>query len=300
MQATQYKISTITATGSINADVNLELLFDNIPITPVTCDGEEGVLYAELGQLRKGVPKKNSVRTRKTVESCKKFDNQLTLEYRLKLRDTNNTTVLNCKIFKNGNVQMTGVKYVEQGNTFVDKIIELVRRAGNAVQDTTVLENKNYSVRMINCDYKVGFCIKRDALFKVMMVEYGNMVSFEPCIYPGVKIQYMWNVRNLRRRDGICRCAETCIQGKGNGHEEGKCKKITVAVFQSGCVIITGAQTEHQIKDTYEWINNIIFTNKEKIEKRSIAINESSEPTKKILLPKNKIISLRPLQDQLF
>lgn len=290
---TPYKISTITATGSINSDVDLMLLYDSIVIKDVISAGGEGVLYAEYGSLRKGVSKKTNVSSRKLSDNHKRFDNQLTLEYRIPLRDA--FTVLNCKIFKNGNIQMTGVKYLDQGRIFIDRIIDIIKVGPDAVANKEALKNTNYTIRMINCDYKIGFCIKRDALFKVMMTEYDNMVSFEPCIYPGVKVQYMWNQSNPCG-DGICKCNETCINGKGCGKGEGDCKKITVAIFQSGCIIITGAQTEEQINTTYEWINNILIQNKDKIEKKNITFPDMFEtPKKKILIPKSKIVSLRPL-----
>ena len=238
-----YKISTITATGSVNTPVNLDVLFENLTIEEVSSDAE-GILYAEYGTRRRGRPKKANVANKILIDGHKRFDNQLTLEYRMAL--PSKMTVMNCKIFRNGNVQMTGVKYIEQGVQFVDRIIETIKRCSSRGVDgickLECLQNTNYLVRMINCDYKIGFSIKRDALFRLMINEYENIASFEPCIYPGVKIQYMWNKHNSSK-DGLCQCEESCIQGKGDGMSLGKCKKITVAVFQSGCVIITGAQS---------------------------------------------------------
>lgn len=292
-QVSKYKISTITATGSVNTDVNLDILFGSIEIS----SGSEGVMFAEYGVHHKGVPKKASVtKRRSTGEASKRFDNQLTLEYRFKM-GTDAFTVLNCKIFRNGNVQMTGIKFIEQGSVFVDRIVDIVMSAPDTVANKTALKNTNYMVRMINCDYRVGFSVKRDALFRLMINEYENMSSFEPCIYPGVKIQYMWNIHNASKM-GICRCEEACIHGKGDGVALGKCKKITVAVFQSGCVIITGAQNKAQIDETYEWINNIIVSNRDLVEKKSIVaptmMNGVLGEKKKVMLPRSKIVSLRP------
>lgn len=296
---TDYKISTITATGSVNTDVNLDLMYAYISIQAKK--DEEGVLYAEFGNNKKGISKKANVNKRKTNTTTKKFDNQLTLEYRVKLHD--NFTVINCKIFKNGNIQMTGVKYLEQGRTFIDKLICDIRRIHSkypeVVKDVTQLRNMNYMIRMINCDYKIGFNIKRDMLFRSMISDYDNMCSYEPCIYPGVKIQYMWNINNTQR-DGVCCCSTSCVNGKGDGMNDTHCKKITVAVFQSGCIIITGAQSKEQIDETYAWINDIIIKNKDKIEKKAIQNHQlhNDEPKKKILIAKSKIVSLRPILQQ--
>uniref|UniRef100_A0A6C0BFW5 TATA-box binding protein n=1 Tax=viral metagenome TaxID=1070528 RepID=A0A6C0BFW5_9ZZZZ len=292
---TNYKISTITATGSINTDVNLDIMYEKTIIHTDKCI--EGALYAEFGNNKKGISKKANVNKRKTNISCKKFDNQLTLEYRVRMGD--DFTILNCKIFKNGNIQMTGVKFLDQGRQFIDKLIVDIKHiyANNSeiIKDVSRLCNTNYMIRMINCDYKIGFNIKRDMLFKTMISEYDNMCSYEPCIYPGVKIQYMWNVNN-RHNNGVCYCTSSCVNGKGNGLSDTNCKKITVAVFQSGCVIITGAQSKEQIDETYAWINKIIISNREKIEKKTIQtpLLNDVEVKKKIMIPKSKIISLRP------
>lgn len=299
-----YKISTITATGSVNTDVNLDVLYNDLVIGEGAA-AAEGVMYAEYGSRKKGKPKKSAVTKRKAVEGVsKKFDNQLTLEYKI-LMPHGGTTVLNCKIFRNGNIQMTGVKHITQGHTLIDRIIDIIKAAPDTVGKKEILENKNYAVRMIKCDYKIGFNVKRDALFKVMITEYENMSFFEPCIYPAVKIQYMWNIQNSMK-DGVCRCNNQCSKkdiatcnGKGDGQEQGRCKKITVAVFRSGCVIITGAQNQQQIDDTYEWMNNIISTNRDFIEKTAVVMPATQgidEKKKKILLHKSKIISLRPTQ----
>ena len=71
-------------------------------------------------------------------------------------------------------------------------------------------------------------------------------ISYEPCIYPGVNIKYFINTNN---RCGICECENLC-NGKGNGCGDGNCKKVTIAVFKSGKVIITGGQNKDQIVES--------------------------------------------------
>jgi TATA-box binding protein (TBP) (component of TFIID and TFIIIB) len=283
--ATPFKISTITATGSLTDEklnIDIDTLFDAVSIDPLCA---EGVLYAEFGKKKKGVSKKMAKRI-VVVKNYKKFDNQLTLEYKIKM-DEFHFTILNCKIFNNGNVQMTGVKYIEQGEVFLERIRDIIMGSPEMVCDKTRIKACNYQVRMINCDYKFGFSIKRDCLFNILINKYQNVCSFEPCIYPGVKIQYMWKHGNV---NGICKCPELCAINKRNSI----CKKITIAVFQSGCVIITGAQSIDQINEAYDWINAIILSNKENIEKKIVPIPVPSQGDKrKMLIPKSRILSFR-------
>ena len=52
--------------------------------------------------------------------------------------------------------------------------------------------------------------------------------------------------------------------GKGNGNGDGDCKKVTIAVFKSGKIIITGGQNKDQIETSYRFIKNFIEGKKQK------------------------------------
>ena len=48
---------------------------------------------------------------------------------------------------------------------------------------------------------------------------------------------------NLYDKCGICKCDCNC-NGKGEGLGIGDCKRVTIAVFNSGKIIITGGKIE--------------------------------------------------------
>lgn len=310
--ATKYRISTITATGSVGTEINLDLLFDELCLaidrsgvgkTPENC---YGYVYTEYGRRKsttfyQGIAKKYSSGTSNTQckpSGFKRFDNQLTVVYKF-----NDESLINIKVFKNGNIQMTGIKETTDGKVMIDIILADMKRlsmntTNNIVSDVDALQNKNYKIALINSDFKVDFEVKRDKLHNVLKRMYNIRCSFEPCIYPGVKVQYFWNELNFKK-DGICRCSKTCIHGKGGGSGDNDCKKITIAVFQSGCVIITGAQTTFQIDDTYKFICKILFEHKNIIEKAPLPqiiqnklgnISKDVKPKKKVLIKKHLIV----------
>jgi len=272
-----YKISTITATGGVNTTVKLDVLFDNV----ILCDPHqdaEGIVYAEFGSrktetIHKGHAKKLTVAHRKPDIKKKRFDNQVTLVYRYR-EPKLGMVMVNSKVFKNGHVQMTGLKYIDQGKDVVDRIISTLRTIHKVnpevVEDVEKLENVDYVIRLINCDFKVGFEIRREKLHTVMTHKHGVMCTFEPCIYPGCKIQYCYNTAK-KNMDGICNCKKKC-NGKGCGHGDGSCKKITIAVFQSGCVIITGGQSIEQIERAYRFAVDSIFAAVEIIKKPPLCV----------------------------
>jgi len=77
--------------------------------------------------------------------------------------------------------------------------------------------------------------------------------------YPGVRIEYFYNKKNIGTPfEGKCNCSEIC-KGKGTGLTDSSCRKISVAIFQSGSAIIAGGCTNTDpIYCAYRFINNII------------------------------------------
>ena len=96
----------------------------------------------------------------------------------------------------------------------------------------------------------------------VEIINAGIYSSYEPCIYPGVNIKYFINTNNW---DGICCCENRC-DGKGRADGDGDCKKVTIAVFKSGKIIITGAQNTDQLETAYYFITEFINERKEVIQ----------------------------------
>jgi TATA-box binding protein (TBP) (component of TFIID and TFIIIB) len=269
---THYKISTITATGSLPFEsINLEQLYNAIPITEpdVNNDGG-GFSYIEYGEKKaavfaKGFHKKMVI-TRRKKKNSKRFDNQATVIIWMSNAD-GSITRTNMKVFKNANVQMTGLKTINQGK-------EAIQFMSKHLSQTTQFKakekpNANYRIRLINSDYKLGIEIKRDILDKIVQ-DYNIFCNYEPCIYPGVKIQYCYNQKN-EANNGVCNCSKKC-NGKGQGQGDGDCKRVTISVFQSGCVIITGAQSTAQIDEAYLFINELIEKNKLILQKQCLAL----------------------------
>lgn len=271
LNPTKYKVSTITATGRLNTLVDLAAFYQEVELVPYESD-ETGFVYIEYGiekteYIYRGFNKKLIApkKKKKDGKESKRFDNQVTVILRYE-----DGQYVNVKVFKNGNVQMTGVKRIDKGVAVIARVEEQIRRIherGVAIVKTfNTLVGDTYKVCLINSDFRMGMQIRRDRLNKIVQNEYNIYSSFEPCTYPGVKIQYMWN-SDHGNGDGVCRCNGGCGDGKGTGRGEGQCKKITIAVFQSGCIIITGAQMYVQIDDAYAFICGVVQKHKALLEK---------------------------------
>jgi len=150
---------------------------------------------------------------------------------------------------------------------------------------------KDYKIVLINSDYYLGFEIKRDILHNLLINSYQIFSSYEPCIYPGVNSKYYFNeTNNDKDYEGKCYCDVYC-DGKGNGNGNGQCKKITISIFQSGSIIITGARNMHQIKTAHKFINNVINENYKEVKKEIMPFLNLSDKKKIIKIKKNNIVN---------
>jgi len=136
-----------------------------------------------------------------------------------------------------------------------------------SIEDLSVIKIENIDIVLINSDFNINFKIKRNNLFSILSKDYNIVTRYEPGIYPGVNSKYYWNKDYVGYEyEGKCYCTKKCI-GKGKGNGNGDCKKITIAAFQSGSVIITGAREILHIEKAKNFINRVFRENYELIKK---------------------------------
>ena len=169
---------------------------------------------------------------------------------------------VNVKIFKNGKIQITGIKTEENGIASAEYISSIIDGSTGI---------KDYRTVLINSDFNIGFPIKRNELYNLLVKTYNMFVSFEPCIYPGVNAKYFWNIQNSKDDEGVCMCTKRCT-GKGSGDGNGDCKRVTMSTFQSGTIIITGANSIEQLENVHSFILNVFGKHKDQIEKKNIIV----------------------------
>ena len=268
---TEYKVSTITCNADLGVSLNLDILYENFNIT----DKFIWIYYPKITDNRGIYPKKKRT-PKKDVVKKNLFDNQVTTIFKI-----NDNYYPNLKIFKNGNIQITGIKNKDIVKDIIDIIIIELKRIydidNNISPDIDIISFKNFVIRMINTDFKsfidksmeTKFLIRRKALHKILISDiYDNKCSFEPGRYHGVKLEYFWN-SNKDEKNGICICQPHCF-GKGTGHGPNNCKKITVAIFESGSVLITGGICFNQIQEAYNYITVILNKHKKEIQKSDL------------------------------
>ena len=277
---TPYRVSTITCNGDIGTSLALRSAYEHIEIVERGTPGG-GWIFVELS-LSESRGLDPNVKRRNNPDR-KSFVNQVTV-----IRDMGTPNYMpNIKLFKNGNVHMTGVRKLEDGERIVAALADEVRRiqAGpmpDIVPEGASIVPGNFKCRMMNCDFTVPFLIRRKDLHNMLIARpFNNISSFQPGTYPGVKIHYFWNTFTADNtesahdakelRNGRCECmmhgADNMCIGKGCGRGVGDCKKVTIAAFESGKVLITGATSVVQVEAAYAYICNILMMHKARLQK---------------------------------
>jgi TATA-box binding protein (TBP) (component of TFIID and TFIIIB) len=218
----------------------------------------------------KGVPKqkkkKQSYANSNLVKKRTSFYNQVTI-----IMDY--IKCINLKLFRNGSIHITGIIDEEQGKKAVEFLGNEIRKIyaiDNTITtgDLNILGIYSWDIVLINSDFACSFKIRREKLYEIIDSKYNLVVNYESDSYPGVKTSFYWSEKDNGAIDittglhdgiktGICKCktGSTC-KGKGRGtlDPEDCCRKITISIFQSGKIIITGARAIKQVDECYKFI----------------------------------------------
>ena len=249
------RLSTMTGVSKLSDSLNLDKLFNVLEI-------DKNIKFLEYGVKYKGeIDLKN---LKKRDKGTKKFFyNQITTHLYTDFSDINKK--VNVKIFNNGSIQMTGLKNKNQGNDIIKYLFDKIKNLNenNNICNIDNFKIYHYSIVMINTDFDIGFNINRSKLNR-HIINNNIFSSYEPCVYPGVKIKYYYK---KNKNNGMCNCSSGICKGKGL---DDSCKKITIAVFNSGKIIITGGNTIEQCEEAYNFIKKILLDNKEFLIDKSV------------------------------
>lgn len=201
--------------------------------------------------------KKNGKRKKK-----KNFYNQITL------RVVTDEKIINVKLFTNGSIQMTGCKTIistqqalerlflklhdekkiidEHGE---EKIIRFVSDPNNVHLDMIY----DVKISMINSNFKIGYKIKREKLYEILVQE-NKKCTYDPIIHACVNIKHRFD--ELKQDE----------------------KEISIFVFESGSIIITGARTCTHINSAYNYINTFLIKHLTNIKKQNFSLTDDENP----------------------
>jgi len=241
------RISTITITCAFETEILVDNIGKYMDLSP---DNIITIKYGSgEGSIRSLSNKKQKVKKRKKKRNT--FYNQVTIEVK-----TEKLKPINVKLFRNGSIQMTGCKSIDDCISSMIKLCKEFKKVKGIinkkdmrtikpvhfvsdVSKSSIEDIKDICIRMINSNFNIGFKIDRPALHQVLLLK-GIECIYEPCVHACVNIKF--------------NCGGEII---------------SIFVFESGAIIITGAKNREHIVNAYEFITKELFENFNKISKHS-------------------------------
>jgi len=230
-------VSTTGVTFELGVNVNLKYVFKLV----------------KLNDILVGMKYKNEVKQNEEVVmkiSEKTFNNQLTMK--LKIAEDKFVSV---KIFLNGSIQIAGSKSIEQINKGIGCLIKILKKKyfiESLNEEIHLVDSYNFNIKdfkinMINSNFNVVYKINIENLYP-LIIKKGVKARFEPLSHRCVNIKYV-----------------------SPQHKETD-KPISIFVFESGSIIITGARNGSHIKHAYEFINGVLEENSSIVRRKDIKL----------------------------
>jgi TATA-box binding protein (TBP) (component of TFIID and TFIIIB) len=254
-------ISTMCAKCKLGTKLNLNEIYTHLELN------EDDILTVKVNQekIRTILPvkeKKRRMSKRKKSSKANPFYNQITIVMRIyegdkdvvykenkngeNVRCLDKIKKINLKLFKNGSVQMSGVKNYKYTNRALNKLVYRLSESINGidfVEDKNSITISDFNIYMINSNYRINIHVNRKKLFEILNKKKIKS-SYEKCIRACVIVKYCPTIKN---------------------DEE---KEVSLFIFEKGNIIITGARNLEHIVESYNYINNIIFEHIDEITKK--------------------------------
>ena len=230
-------VSTTGVTFELGVIVNLKYIFKLV----------------KLNDILVGMKYKNEVKQTEEVNmkiSEKTFNNQLTMK--LKIAEDKFVSV---KIFLNGSIQIAGSKSIEQINKSIECLLKILKKryfVESLNEEIHLVESYNFAIKdfkinMINSNFYVNYKINIENLYP-LITKKGVKARFEPLSHRCVNIKFVPDTN--KDTD----------------------KPISIFVFESGSIIITGARNGNNIKAAYEFITEVLDDNSLTVKRKDIKL----------------------------
>ena len=154
----------------------------------------------------------------------KDFYNSISIGYR-------DITTKSMKVFPNGSMQLTGATDPKEGKSIFKQAVKVIKAAMGI--DDSQTDYDKIRIAMINTNFCMGFTLDLDEVKDIFTSE-GFQSSYTPDTYSAVTTRFY------------------PIEGR---------KRVTVNIFNSGSVIVTGAESLKEITAAYLIINRLLRVN---------------------------------------
>jgi TATA-box binding protein (TBP) (component of TFIID and TFIIIB) len=217
----------MTVCFQFNQSIDLQLLKERLP--------ESLTVNFSPGSKKSKVPKK------KGTDS---FYNSFDIKISMKDHSKGVYSNISIFIFPNGKAKAAGVKTINTIHSLIEEMIEIVKYVPDTVENPETLGVENIKIQMICSDFKIkpikedpdGWCIKQENLKNILVDKNNLSATFSSLSrYPGINLK----INSVIEPD----------------------KQISLLIFRSGSIIITGGKNAKDLANCYNIITDIIIKN---------------------------------------
>lgn len=271
-------ISTMCTSCKINNIFNVDNIKDYLELD------EQNILTVKKSNwnIRTLLNKKKNKQCTKDTNTRHYFFNQITIVIRINstpianTKDLSKSNTINLKLFKNGSIQMSGCKSINDINTVLNKLfVKLLDNYYNVncyIHISDEHKNKLY-IKNIDDYHKIkkdinelNNYIKRDkqllldnifklSEFKIDMINANYKINIQIDRINLYKLLQLKKIKSYYEP-----CIRACVIIKFIPYTKNKIdeKEISISIFQKGNIIITGARSKEHIVASYNYINNLL------------------------------------------
>ena len=180
-----------------------------------------------------------------------KFYNSLIFNWHTKYQYK---TVVSVKIFPNGKVQIAGLANIKSCAYIMRKVLYKCR---DYFKDKESAKIDNVKIAMINSDFKLSNALNLTNLCEILsensVETNGNLLSivYQPIKYPAINSKFICNKYLESYNNHVYKYA---MKKKFD-------KTISILIFRSGSIIITGGNDINDYFEVYNYILNLIKSN---------------------------------------
>lgn len=238
-------ISTITLDCKLHTLIDVDMFAKNVILK------EDEIVSVKFGNRKDPATNRTIVVIKsKKKPSVKNFYNQVTIL----MKPTNNPerNYINIKVFKNGSLQMTGCKDMDDFNNVTTTLINVLKRGRDIrikgkrshisfVDDPDKIGIFDVKIRMINSNFKLNYKVDRKKLARLLKKNHGKNSKDKDIGYVECKYEPTGG--------------HSCVNIK---YKYDETSKPSIFVFQTGAIIITGAKNLQHIIMAYHFIHKIL------------------------------------------
>jgi len=169
---------------------------------------------------------------------------------------------MHVKVFNTGKLEIPGIKTDRMMMRVQTLLVQILRPI---VGDDLDFQRNQCETVLINSNFKCGYYINRDELYKLLKYKYRINCNYDACSYPGIQCKFFY-VKGLHlgeqsgQQPMQCAAGEETNRYKKTSNDTKAHYEISFMIFRTGSVLIVGKCNEDVLREIYEFIRTMLET----------------------------------------